>query len=113
MDDLAFQFAQMKENRRRDGKPMPRPGTKVELEFAPSNQVYAHPELTDELIRRVLGVDWAFVSDQSSLGDFHIDETNDVLTARIRDLYGVDVSDIASGNLAMILDRISMNRSSS
>jgi hypothetical protein len=106
MDDLRVQFAEMKDTRRRDGKPMPRPGTKVPIEFAPSNRVYAHPDLADDFIRRVLGLDWAFVSDQSSLWDFHTGEANEILIAKIKDLYGVDVSDIESGNLATILDRI-------
>jgi hypothetical protein len=108
--ELTVQFARMKDNRRRDGKSMPRPGTKVPIEFAPSNRVHAHSELTDDFIHRVLDLDWAFVSDESSLGDFHTGETNDVLNARIKNIYGVDVSDIDSGNLAMILDRIAGDR---
>lgn len=110
MEDLAVQFARMKEIRQRDGKPMPRPGTKVPIEFAPSNRVNAHPELTGDFIRRVFGLDWAFVSDQTSLWDFHTGETNDALNAKIKDIYGVDVSDVDSGNLAMILDRIAAGR---
>lgn len=110
MEDLGVHFARMRESRIRDGKSMPRPGTKVPIEFAPSNRVYANPELTDDFIRRVLGIDWAFVSDQSSLSDFHTAETNEVLNAKIKDLYGVDVSDIESGNLATILDRIAANQ---
>ena len=57
MQDLAVQFARMKESRQREGKPMPRPGTKVPIEFAPSNRVYANAELTDDFIRRVFGRD--------------------------------------------------------
>jgi len=92
--DLAAQFARMKESRKQDGKPMPRPGAKVPIEFAPSNRVDANPELTEDFIRRVLGLDWAFVSDESRLWDFHTGETNEVLIAKIKDLYGVEVSDI-------------------
>jgi hypothetical protein len=112
MQELAAQFARIKGDRQRDGKSMPRPGTKVPIEFAPSSRVYADPELTDDFIRRVLGLDWAFVSDESSLWDFHNGETNDVLIAKIRDLYGVDVSDIGSGNIATILGRIATHRNS-
>lgn len=106
MQDLVVQFERMKNDRQREGKLMPRPGTKVPIEFAPSVRVYAHPELTNDFIQRVLGLDWAFISDGSSLGDFHTEETNDVLHAKIKQVYGVDVSDIESGNLAAILDRI-------
>jgi hypothetical protein len=106
MAELVDGFRRMKDTRQRESKAMPRPGTKVPIEFAPSNLVHAHSELTDDFIQRVLGLDWAFVSDQSSLWDFHTDETNDVLNAKIREVYGVDVSDVESGNLAEILQRI-------
>jgi len=106
MAELVDGFGRMKDTRLRDGKAMPRPGTKAPIEFAPSNRVYAHPELTEDFIQRVLGLDCAFVSDQSSLWDFHTEDTNDVLNVKIREVYGVDVSDVESGNLAEILQRI-------
>lgn len=110
VDDLGVQFVRMRDSRLHNGKPMPRPGCEVPIEFASSDRVYAHPELTDDFIRRVLGLDWAFVSDQSSPWDFHSSGTNDVLTARIAEIYGADVSDIESGNLATILEQISSSR---
>jgi len=64
----------------------------------------------DDFIHRVLDLPWAFISDQSSLWDFHADGNNDVLIAKIRDIYDVDVSDIETGNIAEILERISMER---
>ena len=69
-------------------------------------------ELTDtriwpkDFIERVLGVKWAWISDESTLSDFCYDETNDALIQKIHATYGVDVSDISSGNLADIFDRI-------
>jgi hypothetical protein len=107
---LAVNFDQTRDSRRKEGKPMPRPGRKVPIEFAPSSMVYARPELTDDFIARILGIEWAFVSDKSSLWDFHTDGTNDALNAKIKDVYGVDVSDIESGNLAMILDLIAASQ---
>jgi hypothetical protein len=86
---------------------LPRPGTKVPLEFAPSERVVRHSELTKDFVKRVLGVDWAWISDESSPADFHEEETNDGLVERIRHIYGVDVSDVPDGNLADIFDRIS------
>ncbi len=44
-------------------------------------------------------MDWAWISDESSLWDFHSNETDDALIAKIKELYGVDVSDIASARL--------------
>jgi hypothetical protein len=54
----------------------------------------------------VLNLDWAFISDESSLWDFHEAKTNEALIARIKEVYGVDVSDIESAKLPEILERI-------
>ena len=89
---------------------LPRPGTKVPIEFAASERIGQHSELAKDFVERVLGLDWAWISDESSLWDFHEDETNESLTDKIRHVYGVDVSDISSGNLADIFDRILEHR---
>jgi len=68
--------------------------------------------LADDFIRRVLQLDWAWVSDESRLWDFHHLETNAAIVAKIREVYGVDVSDIESANLTDILDRIAANQRS-
>lgn len=73
-------------------------------------RVGQHSELAKDFVKRVLALDWAWISDESSLWDFHGDETNASLNEQIRLVYGVDVSDISSGNLADIFDRISKNR---
>jgi hypothetical protein len=88
------------------GEALPRPGTRVPMSFASQDRVLAHGDLTEDFIQRVLGLEWAFISDESSLGDFHNDESNGTLCARIFEAYRVDVSDIKSGNIADILDRI-------
>jgi hypothetical protein len=82
MENLRNHFEQTKESRIQGGKRMPRPGRRVPVEFAPSDRVCAHAELKEDFIRRVLGLDWAFVSDESSLSDFHTDETNEVFSLR-------------------------------
>lgn len=88
------------------GKELPRPGIKVPIQFAASSRVDRHAELARDFKRRVLDVDWAWISDESSLGDFHGEETNDALIQKIQSIYGVNVSDITGGNLADIFDRI-------
>lgn len=108
--ELAANFKATAEDRRRKGIRLPRPGTAVPIQFAPQEHVTAHPDLVDDFIRRVLGRDWAWISDESSLWDFHSRETNADLQAKVREVYGVDVSDIESGNLAQILDRIARTR---
>jgi|SRR5438876_7907584 len=85
---------------------LPRPGTKVPVEFSTRERVGKHSELAKDFVKRVLDLEWAWISDESSLWDFHEDETNESLTDKIRRIYGVDVSDISSGNLADIFDRI-------
>jgi hypothetical protein len=89
---------------------LPRPGTKVPIEFSTTERVGRHSELAKDFVKRVLDIDWAWISDESSLWDFHEDETNESLTDKIRRIYGVDVSDISSGNLADIFDRILEHR---
>ena len=76
--------------------------------FGPRVRVERHSELANDFIRRVLQLDWAWISDQSSLWDFHTDVTNDKFIEQIRLIYGVDVSDLENGNLADIFDRISL-----
>lgn len=89
---------------------LPRPGTKVPIEFVKSNRVDQHSELAKDFIQRVLEIEWAWISDESSLWDFHDGETNRSLNEKILNVYGVEVSDISSGNLADIFDRIAKNR---
>jgi hypothetical protein len=100
-----FEEFKAKENK------LPRPGTKVPIEFAVNDRVKQHPELAKDFFRRILEVDWAWISDESSLRDFHGDETNDRFVEKIRQLYGVDVSDIPNGNLANIFERIAQDAS--
>jgi hypothetical protein len=57
-------------------------------------------------VRCVFEVPWTWISDESSLWDFHIEETNAQLVEKIDRIYGVDASDISNGNLAEDFDRI-------
>jgi hypothetical protein len=102
LEDLRKAFDRFRATR----KTLPRPGTKVPIEFAATERVGRHSELAKDFINRVLGLEWAWISDESSLWDFHGDEANKSLTDKIHLVYGVDVSDVPSGNLADIFDRI-------
>ena len=103
---LLATFAARKATLAENGKPLPRPGTNVPIQFASQEHVNVHPRLTQDFIQRVLGFKWGFVSDESSLWDFHSEETNELLIAKIRSVYGVAVDDIESARLWEILDRI-------
>jgi hypothetical protein len=112
LDELEKRFAAEAVERTNAGKPLPRPGTHVPIEFASRQRVDAHPELAEDFMRRVLNLDWAWISDESSLWDFHSSKDYGELIAKIRETYGVDVSDIESARLSEILDRIASNRES-
>jgi hypothetical protein len=76
------------------------------LEFATRRRVSAHPELAEDFTPRVLNLDWVFISDESTLWDFHEAGTNASLITRIKEVYKVDVSEIESASLPEILERI-------
>ena len=109
--DLQKHFSSTREERAKSGKKLPRPGTHVEIDFASRERVDAHPELTEDFVRRVLNLDWAWISDESSLWDFHSEDNNQALIVKINEIYGVDVSDIESAKLWQILDRIAASES--
>jgi hypothetical protein len=85
---------------------MIRPGVNAPIEFATQELVSANRELSEDFTRRVLNLDWAWISDESSLWDFHTDETNEQILGKIFEVYGVDVSDIDSARVSEILNRI-------
>jgi hypothetical protein len=106
VSDLKQNFSRELQARRSEGKRMPRPGSHVPLEFASTENVNAHSELANDFIRRVLELDWAFISDESSLWHFHNEDTNDRLISKIKEVYGADVSDLEAATLYEIFDRI-------
>jgi hypothetical protein len=106
LNALREQFAKRKTDWLKEGKPLPRPGVHVPIEFAPQERTGAHGELAEDFIHRILGLEEAWISDKSSLWDFHFEETNEELLAKIREVYGVDVSDIESARLSEIFERI-------
>jgi hypothetical protein len=102
--DLAQRFLKQKDTR----ATLPRPGTHVEPEFASNVEIQKFDRLAVGFLDRVLGLDASqcFISDETSLGDFHDRENNEHLNDRILEIYGVDVSDIKGGNLAKIFERL-------
>lgn len=107
---LFDRFENAKREEIRSGKRLPRPGTKVPIKFGSQQRVSVHPELAQDFIQRVLGLEWAWISDESSLWHFHFGEDDGALYAKIPEVYGVDVSEMGSGNIAKILERIGAAR---
>src|SRR5438552_10082909 len=112
MQDLDKQFKTQKQESGKSGKRLPRPGTRVPLQFASRGRVNRHPMLAEDFVRRVLDLDWGWISDESSLWDFHHDKTNDALISKINEIYGVDVLDIQSARLSEIFERIAIEQKS-
>ena len=86
----------------------PRPGTRVQLQWAPTCEIEKHVPIARDFFHRILGMDFdaCFVTDRSSLWDFPDTEDEAVAFAKIKQAYGTDVSDIRSGNLAEIFSRL-------
>ena len=95
------------------GEPLPRPGTGLPLEFASNVEVSAYEDIARDFFDKVLDMDYreCWISDESSLWDFHGEESNEHLNQRIQNMYGVDVTDIENGNLVRIFERISTRHS--
>ena len=86
----------------------PRPGVEVPLEFAPTDGIEKYFDIAYDFMGEILGFDLTgiFVSDGSSLFDFIDRDSSSELFKMIYERYGVDVSDIESGNLVKIFERI-------
>lgn len=113
LEELGKRFDERKAQTLADGEALPRPGTEAPIKFASQIRIAQHADLVDDLLLKIAGIEGAWVSDESSLWDFHSDETNELYFARIREVYGVDVSDIGSANLAEIAERIEGTRTRS
>jgi hypothetical protein len=101
--DLEAKFYEYKGEVRK----LPRPGTKVPLEFAPRVEIERHEATAEEFFRRILGMNYhnILITDASSLWDFPI-ANPDAITAKIEAVYNVDMAGIEDGNLARIFERI-------
>ena len=75
-----------------------------------AGRIAARRELADKFVRDVLCVDDAWLSDESSLWHFALGGSLDEFYAKIMLFYGVDVRDVSDANIAMILDRIAVDR---
>lgn len=114
LSNLEREFYRRKQILLDSGEPCPRPGKRVPLKLASQVRVDKHADLAEDFKKRVLfqvlGVEDVWISDDSSLWNFHFDETNDALCAKVKEVYGVDVSDIESEMLPVIFDRIAAKR---
>lgn len=93
-------------------KHLPRPGVKVPLEFASGEELYKYRDVVSRIINEVL-VEYdpksVFISDGSNLWDFAMPNDISNYQVKIKEIFGVDVSHIESGNLVEISKYISEN----
>ena len=105
-EDLKRRF----EGYKSSGEKLPRPGTikKPKIEFASTVQIEQYEEIAADFFEKILGMNYhdCLVTDESSLWDFPGEETNGEYHQKIAGVYGVDISDIESGNLVQIFKRI-------
>ena len=80
------------------------------IELAPTDQLEMFRSLADEFMESIfcMGPGSYLITDESSLRDFKGVEELELpdIHRRIRDVYGIDVSDIVSGNLVEVFARI-------
>jgi hypothetical protein len=107
---LRSRYEMRRQLRIEKGESIPRPGTKVPIQFASRERINAHEELANDLIHRVLQLEWALITDGSSLWDFTSSQSIQEFQDRILLIYQESVYDIENGNLAAILERISASR---
>jgi len=88
---------------------MPRPGTRVPIEFATATRVQSDPELLADFIINVLGFQPGapvFISDVSAISDFGDEGRVAEIRSRIGEHYGVYVTEAEPVLVADVLDRI-------
>lgn len=88
---------------------LPRPGSRVPIEFATSDRIASLWHIAERFLPDVLDIDPSdvFLSDESTLWDFAFgQESVAPLVARTREVFGVDISDIEDGNLVQIFTRL-------
>jgi len=96
---------------RANGGHLPRPGTGAPVEFAASNSVSKYEDIARDFLERILGLNYdeCFISDESSLWDFHVGQRNDEYYRKIAIIYGIDVSDVEGATLWKIFERIAQH----
>jgi len=80
--------------------------TPREIGLASDELISQYQELQDEFTKNILELDGAWMSDESSLWDFHEGLTNEPFYVKIEERYHVDVRDIEKANIAAILQKI-------
>ena len=92
---------------------LPRPGTEVPVEFAPSDLVSKNDDLAREFFPPIVGMSYddCLITDESSVWDFPVELTANDLGRKVLLVFGTEIGDLAeAGNIAAILERIAAHR---
>jgi len=100
--DLRRKFSEYKN----EGNELPRPGTKVPIQFAPMVEITKYEQIAEDFFSRILQMDYhnVLITDSSSLWHFQVE--NEEVKSKILEVYGVDISEIEDGNIAEIFRKI-------
>lgn len=87
---------------------LPRPGTRVAVEFASTDEIDQYSTIASDFFEEILEMDFdtCFVSDESSLWDFPNTSDKARVLELVKQTYQVDISDIETGNLVQIFQRL-------
>lgn len=79
----------------------------MKIECAPTSGVDMYQTIAEDFMKRILELDReeCLITDESSIFDF-VDFSEAELRRRIRQAYNLDISEIKSGNLLEIFQRI-------
>jgi len=83
-------------------------GRPKRVELASTIEVDKFEGFASDFFAKIFDMDRnnCLITDESSLWDFHGEESNDQFYSKIVEAYGIDVSDVAQANLAKIFKRI-------
>lgn len=109
-EDLKQKF----EAKRTQEASLPRPGSRVAIAFVSTVQIESYETIAREFLSKILNMNFdnCFISDESSLWDFHTSESNETYYAKIKEIFNVNVSDIEDAKLGAIFRRIYETRNS-
>lgn len=110
LENLKESFKLFKENNK-----LPRPGTKVPLQFALTEVIDSYEDIAVDFFEKVIGLSYhdCFVSDRSSLADFEtingvdeVDKFKRDTISKTKEFFGVDISDTYDKYLVDIFEQI-------
>jgi hypothetical protein len=103
--DMRFQRGKYHQSKRESAR---------QIELASTLEVDKFEYIASDFFPRILDLDRndCLITDESSLWDFHGEESNGPFYSKILEAYGIDVSDVDRGNLAKIFQRIAEARQS-